>query len=215
MCKRLTPEQIAQLKQPLPAKALRPHPSKSFLTTINSIYVTERLNDVFGIGSWQLSSEIVDNSGKMVIVKTHLVIPEYGISYECFGGNDNADKGDAHKGAVTDAITKIGSWLGIGAEVWKNEAGKAQQTPATQPVSTTAPQQTNRKVVNDALLDNRERQQKLIAWLKAEMGKQGADMMSFSPILHLKDNGYTFEDSADRRLADIWYMELNKDKSNG
>lgn len=130
--KKLTTEQITQLHQPLPAKALRPHPTKAFLTTINSIYVTERLNEVFGVGSWQTKSEIINNTEKMVVVKTTLTIPEYGIYYECFGGNDNADKGDAHKGAVTDAITKIGSWLGIGAEVWKNEAGKQQASPTPQ-----------------------------------------------------------------------------------
>lgn len=130
--KKLTAEQVAQLHQPLPAKALKPHPTKAFLTTINSIYVTERLNEVFGVGSWQTKSEIIDNTQKMVVVKTTLTIPDYGIYYECFGGNDNADKGDAHKGAVTDAITKIGSWLGIGAEVWKNEAGKQQASPTPQ-----------------------------------------------------------------------------------
>lgn len=130
--KKLTTEQITQLHQPLPAKALRPHPTKAFLTTIKSIYVTERLNEVFGVGSWQTKSEIINNTEKMVVVKTTLTIPEYGIYYECFGGNDNADKGDAHKGAVTDAITKIGSWLGIGAEVWKNEAGKQQASPTPQ-----------------------------------------------------------------------------------
>jgi hypothetical protein len=127
----LTNDQIVRLREPLPAKALKQHPTKAFLTTINSIYVTERLNDVFGIGSWQTKSEIVESDQKMIVVKTTLNIPEYGISYECYGGNDNPDRGDAYKGAVTDAITKIGSWLGIGTEVWKNEAGKPQQT--TQP----------------------------------------------------------------------------------
>lgn len=138
--KQITPEMKARLTEPLPSKALKPHPSKAFLTTINSIYVTERLNDVFGIGAWSVESEIVDNTQKMVVVKTTLTIPEYGIRYECFGGNDNADRGDAHKGAVTDAITKIGSWLGIGAEVWKNEAGKAPAKPA--PKAKPAPQAT-------------------------------------------------------------------------
>ena len=130
----LTNDQIAKLREPLPAKALKQHPTKAFLTTINSIYVTERLNEVFGIGSWQTKSEIVENDQKMIVVKTTLNIPEYGISYECYGGNDNPDRGDAYKGAVTDAITKIGSWLGIGAEVWKNEAGKPSTTsrPAQQ-----------------------------------------------------------------------------------
>lgn len=136
----------ARLTEPLPSKALKPHPSKAFLTTINSIYVTERLNDVFGIGAWSVESEIVDNTQKMVVVKTTLTIPEYGIRYECYGGNDNADRGDAHKGAVTDAITKIGSWLGIGAEVWKNEAGKAPAKPAK---AKPAPQPTAPQVEED------------------------------------------------------------------
>ena len=219
--KKLTAEQVAMLNEPLPAKALKQHPTKAFLTTINSIYVTERLNKVFGVGAWRVKPELQEADGKMVVVKTTLTIPEYGIEYECYGGNDNADRGDAYKGAVTDAITKIGSWLGIGAEVWKNEAGKqtaprqqpaqaqpqkAQTTPATAPVAQAKPS----KIINDALLDNQERQQKLIAWLKGEMERAGADKRDFSPILHLKHNGYTFEDSADRRLADIWYLEINK-----
>lgn len=130
--KKLTAEQVAMLQEPLPAKALKPHPTKAFLTTINSIYVTERLNQVFGVGSWSVKPEVQEADAKMVVVKTTLTIPEYGIYYECYGGNDNADRGDAYKGAVTDAITKIGSWLGIGAEVWKNEAGK-QTAPKAQP----------------------------------------------------------------------------------
>ena len=56
----------------------------------------------------------VDQANKMVVVKVRLTIPAYGIDYECYGGNDNADLGDAYKGATTDALTKIASWLGIG-----------------------------------------------------------------------------------------------------
>lgn len=146
--KKLTAEQVAMLNEPLPAKALKQHPTKAFLTTINSIYVTERLNQVFGVGSWSVKPEVQEADAKMVVVKTTLTIPEYGIYYECYGGNDNADRGDAYKGAVTDAITKIGSWLGIGAEVWKNEAGK--QTAPAKPKSyaqatTQTPQPTHTK----------------------------------------------------------------------
>lgn len=141
--KKLTAEQVAMLNEPLPAKALKQHPTKAFLTTINSIYVTERLNKVFGVGAWRVKPELQDADGKMVVVKTTLTIPEYGIEYECYGGNDNADRGDAYKGAVTDAITKIGSWLGIGAEVWKNEAGK-QTAPRQQSAQ---PQQPKRNAL--------------------------------------------------------------------
>lgn len=131
--KTLSAEQLAKLKEPLPAKALKQHPTKAFLTTINSIYVTERLNEVFGVGAWRVKPELQEAEGKMVVVKTTLSIPEYGIEYECYGGNDNPDRGDAFKGAVTDAITKIGSWMGIGAEVWKNEVGKTAPKPQPQP----------------------------------------------------------------------------------
>lgn len=131
---------MAKLKEPLPAKALKQHPTKAFLTSINPIYVTERLNDVFGVGAWRVKSELQEADGKMVVVKTTLTIPEYGIEYECYGGNDNSDRGDAFKGAVTDAITKIGSWMGIGAEVWKNEAGKQTSPRQAQPTQQQKPQ---------------------------------------------------------------------------
>lgn len=127
MCERkqLTQEQIDLLNKPLPPEALKQHPSKTFLTTINPIYVTERMNQVFGVGAWQTHVEEVTTaqSGKnvMVVTKTSFEVEEYGIHLEAYGGNDNADLGDAYKGSMTDAITKIGSYLGIGAHVWKNQ----------------------------------------------------------------------------------------------
>lgn len=167
--KKLTAEQVAMLNEPLPAKALKQHPTKAFLTTINSIYVTERLNKVFGVGAWRVKPELQEIEGKMVVVKTTLTIPEYGIEYECYGGNDNADRGDAYKGAVTDAITKIGSWLGIGAEVWKNEAGK-QTAPRQQPAqaqpqkaqATTQPQSSKKQLTLEQVKANEEQ---FIYWL--------------------------------------------------
>ena len=131
--KTLTKEQIDLLNKPLPDEALKQHPTKSFLTTINAIYVTERLNQVFGVGAWQTHVEEVTTmpSGKnvMVVTKTCFEVEEYGIHLEAYGGNDNADLGDAYKGSMTDALTKIGSYLGIGAHVWKN-----QGTPNGKPI---------------------------------------------------------------------------------
>jgi hypothetical protein len=123
--KTLTKEQIDLLNQPLPQEALKQHPTNAYLTTINAIYVTERLNQVFGVGAWQTHVEEVTTmpSGKnvMVVTKTCFEVEEYGIHLEAYGGNDNADLGDAYKGSMTDALTKIGSYLGIGAHVWKNQ----------------------------------------------------------------------------------------------
>lgn len=130
----LTADKQALLTRPLPAEAVTPHPTKTYLSSIKSIYVTERLNEVFGVGAWRVETNKVDQLNKMVVVKVRLTIPAYGIDYECYGGNDNVDLGDAYKGATTDALTKIASWLGIGQEVFKGEAGKAHKpSPITTP----------------------------------------------------------------------------------
>lgn len=143
--KTLTAEKQAQLVRPLPQEAVTPHPTKTYLSSIKSIYVTERLNEVFGVGSWRVEVDKVDQANKMVVVKVRLTIPAYGIDYECYGGNDNSDLGDAYKGATTDALTKIASWLGIGQEVFKGEAGKALQR--------TAPKKEKKTLTEDKLMD--------------------------------------------------------------
>lgn len=128
------PETLAaMLREPLPPEAIKPHPTKPHLSSINAIYVTERLNNVFGVGGWKLKAEYLGEEkreyvtkqgeqkiSRMLTVKATLLVPEYDIEIEQFGGNDNDDKGDALKGATTDALTKIGSYLGIGQDVWKN-----------------------------------------------------------------------------------------------
>lgn len=124
---KITKEMYEALKKALPSEAVKPHPTKTYLSTIKAIYVTERLNDVFGCGAWQIRAEKVDQNDKgMIVVKTTLTIPDYGVYYESYGGNDNGgensknfDLGDAYKGATTDGITKIGSYLGIGISVFK------------------------------------------------------------------------------------------------
>lgn len=133
MSKTLSQEQTTLLFTPLPAEAVKPHPSKSFLSVISPIYVVERLNQVFGVGKWEFRTEPVSeveatgNQGKMCVVKGIMDIPEYGIHLEQYGGNNNIDTGDAYKGAATDALTKIASYLGIGFDVYK---GRMNARPA-------------------------------------------------------------------------------------
>lgn len=146
---KITDEMRDKLKAPLPPEAISKHPTKTFLSSIKAIYVTERLNDVFGIGSWRTKVEhietketevyikdkvgnVTDKKRKvtMVVVKTTFEIPEYGVYYECYGGNDNEDLGDAYKGATTDAITKVGSFLEIGIDVFKGK-GSGQTEKVT------------------------------------------------------------------------------------
>ena len=46
---KITKEIREKLRAPFPSEEIAPHPTKKFLSTIKAIYVTERLNDVFGI----------------------------------------------------------------------------------------------------------------------------------------------------------------------
>lgn len=116
------------LDRPLPAEAISQHPTKPYLSSIKSIYVTERLNEAFGVGSWTVKSKVISENAGAPVVYVTLKIPQYGIKLSQYGGNDNGgttnknyDLGDAYKGAMTDAISKIASYLGIGADVFKGK----------------------------------------------------------------------------------------------
>lgn len=158
--KSVTKEMRGQLRAPLPDAAIKPHPTKTYLSTIKPIYVTERLNDVFGVGAWQLRSEFIEKAAAgTVITKTTLTVPEYGIHYESFGGNDNGgdtskgfDLGDAYKGSVTDALTKMCSYMEIGIDVFKGLHSKEQpKTPkntASKPTQTSSAPPSEKKWLN-------------------------------------------------------------------
>ena len=109
------------LSEELPLEALQPIPGKPYLTSIKGIYVTERFNEVFGVGGWRVKVEFVERKEEAVVVKVIFEVPEKNIYYECYRGNNNKDLGDAYKGATTDALTKIGSYLGVGLEVSKGK----------------------------------------------------------------------------------------------
>jgi hypothetical protein len=136
----LSENQIKELDRDLPSQALKPHPTKSYLTTINAAFLYDILNDVFGVGGWVIDSSVIkggskqnDKNGEQMVAKVELLIPKYGIYRMSYGGNDNIDIGDAYKGAVTDAVTKICSTLMKGVnKVWKNEAGKSSSNVTTE-----------------------------------------------------------------------------------
>ena len=124
------------LDRPLPVEAISQHPTKTYLSSIKSIYVTERLNEAFGVGSWTVKSKVISENAGAPVVYVTLKIPQYGIKLSQYGGNDNGgtknknyDLGDAYKGAMTDGISKIASYLGIGADVFK---GKQKASSANQ-----------------------------------------------------------------------------------
>ncbi len=65
---------------PLPAEAISQHPTKTYLSSIKGIYVTERFNEVFGVGKWTVRLEKAgeypadekSKMGPMVVVKVVL-----------------------------------------------------------------------------------------------------------------------------------------------
>lgn len=139
--KDVTKEMRDQLRKPLPKEALKQHPTKTYLTSIKPVFILERLSEVFGTGSWQVRTRFVERSANgAIVVKTSLTIPDYGIYYESFGGNNNGgedsknfDLGDAYKGATTDGLTKICSYLEIGIDVFKGKE-QAHKTVVEEPV---------------------------------------------------------------------------------
>jgi hypothetical protein len=116
--KELPPDLLERLKAPLPPQAVSPNPERPGLSAIKVIYVVERLNEVFGLNGWHIANEVVEK-GAMVVVKGTLTIDDYGIRVEQYGGNANPDRGDAYKGASTDALSKCASYIGIGMDVYK------------------------------------------------------------------------------------------------
>jgi hypothetical protein len=146
----LSAEKLAVLNQDLPQEAFKQHPSKSFLTTINAAFIYPVLNDVFGVGGWIMDSSAQktgvresEKSGESILAKVEFLVPEYGIYRMAYGGNNNPDTGDAYKGAVTDAFTKICSTFmdGVG-KVWRNEIGKpkVEAVVAKKWLTTTSPE---------------------------------------------------------------------------
>lgn len=124
-------EKAELLTQPLPAWAVKKHPTKTNMSAIHPMAVIDRLNEVFGVGGWHWETEYIqcnpwvqktkngERNMYMSAVKGRLTIGD--IIIEQFGGSSNDDMGDALKGGSTDALTKCASYLGIGASIYKGQ----------------------------------------------------------------------------------------------
>lgn len=103
--------------------------------------IIDRLNEVFDIGGWNTQVEKLSSydwiqktqkGERKVYTATSKVIfsvPKYDIELAQFGGSTNDDEGDALKGSATDALTKIASYLGIGASIYKGMGNTPQNAP--------------------------------------------------------------------------------------
>jgi hypothetical protein len=121
----ITPDMRVQLRKPFPPEATQQHPTKTYLTTIKAMYVTERLNDVFGVGKWELKTELILATSSDFVVKGKIVSNYW--DFQCtaqYGGHtigekDKMDLADGYKSAVTDCMGKVASLLEVGIDVFK------------------------------------------------------------------------------------------------
>lgn len=122
-----------KLSKAMPKGAIKQHPSKTYLSTIKAIFITERMNDVFGIGGWDFESEVVDVDrsieGKLVVlVCGRYYIREFDLYTPIqYGGQEGkaVEMGDIYKSAVTDCMGKCASLWEVGIQVFKGNPESA------------------------------------------------------------------------------------------
>lgn len=126
--KRLPSIYREKLSKPMPEGAIKPHPTKKYLSTIKAIYIVERLNDVFGIAGWEFESDIISATGnssseKVVVVACgRLYFNEFDLYGSVqYGGHEGkmSESGDVYKSAITDALGKCASLIEVGIQVFK------------------------------------------------------------------------------------------------
>lgn len=142
------------LQRQLPAWAVKEHPTRKGMSAIHPMAIIDVLNEAFGIGAWKFETSFIscdkeiqkvavwENGNKtdktkdreiyVSAVKGTLIVPEYDIHIEQFGGSTNDDKGDSLKGGATDALTKCASYLGVGATIYKGQGNVDGFTMSTE-----------------------------------------------------------------------------------
>ena len=136
----ITKEMRIKLRESFPNEAYKAHPTKTFLTTLKAMYITERLNDVFGVGRWSITHEVIERTQDYVLICGSFHALDYEvITPSQYGGHKtsgtNTEIADGYKSAVTDCISKIASYLEIGIEMFKGNVSvpKNHNSNNTQP----------------------------------------------------------------------------------
>jgi hypothetical protein len=132
----LKAELYEKLTKPFPAEALTSDTSRGFaLTSIKAQYVVERLNKVFGADGWEAKPQVLFNDKESGCgVQLSLVARYPGLlpiaRHVISGSKAKKDPGDLLKSAMTDALCKAASHLGIGNEVYKGNVKPPGSSPA-------------------------------------------------------------------------------------
>ncbi len=168
-----------QLEKPFPSEAIQQHPTKSFLSTIKAFYVVERLNDVFGIGRWNLTHKIVERTDDYILVSGRIILLDYACVVPVqYGGHTiigtNTEIADGYKSAVTDLMSKSASYLHIGIDVFKGKvksgkppsSGNTPKGKKEQPTTSLSPSSTTSGVISEP-----QRKRLYAKYKESEMGE--------------------------------------------
>lgn len=117
----------AQLRAPLPDEAIIADNSRGFLLTgLKGAYVVERLNDVFGLCGMGWKFEVaelqVENGWATCSLLLYFrVLDEWSAPIPGLGDKQMVKNrvGDAMKSAISDALKKAASFLGVGERAYK------------------------------------------------------------------------------------------------
>ena len=159
--KRIDDEVRKLLRAPFPLEAMDQMTYGAKLTTIKSMYVVERLNDVFGIGRWVHHHTIVSLTKTEVVAKGRLEILDYDVVIpEQYGGAKivTGDIASAMKGSVTNSLSKCASYLEIGIDVFKGQvsAGQLQTAKAKAVIDKNTQNEADKMIVEIKKLLNKK-----------------------------------------------------------
>ncbi len=85
---KITLEMREELRKPFPDEAYSAHPTKTFLTTLKAMYVTERLNDVFGVGRWTITHNVEERTSDYILIRGEFNALDYEVTAPAqFGGH--------------------------------------------------------------------------------------------------------------------------------
>lgn len=210
------------LARPLPPEALKDHPTKKDsdqkpMTTIKAIFVIDRFNEAFGVGGWKVKTDYITHNtvtrttqaGKerteyISAIKTTFIVDAYDIHMECVAGSTNDDLGDSLKGGTTDGLTKIASYLGIGADIWRGTQPKktaAKPAPTKSAPVSPKPAEPAQAIAPNASFD----QPTLPAGFADDLSKA----TTFEALAELTKK-YKVNDNPDENVRAIFKAKLNE-----
>lgn len=131
--KAITKEMTKALNAEFPPEAYKKVTQRGGYMTLQAGYITERLNEVFGIGRWSLNHETssypetkgnADGSSTVtmhVVTKGNFSSLDYDTHTTVQYGSSKLENpiGDSFKKSVTDCLSKVASQLGVGNSLFK------------------------------------------------------------------------------------------------